>query len=108
MTCFDTITSNLTSHSSLALKTPDFDFLNWSDTFRHNIVKSIAQVSYNVKNQLHAPFTYIKIFNYNPTCFKPLTGSSSGMSQITITHKMQQHRYNFWIQLLKIQLLKYR
>jgi hypothetical protein len=25
------------------------------------------------------------MFNY-PTCFEPITGSSSGMSQITITH----------------------
>jgi hypothetical protein len=27
------------------------------------------------------------------------------MSQIIITHAVQQYKYNFWIQLLKIQLL---
>jgi hypothetical protein len=51
--------------------------------------------SYNVKNQLHAPLSYIKIFNYNPTSFKPITGSSAGMSQIIITHAVQQYKYNF-------------
>jgi hypothetical protein len=52
--------------------------------------------SYNGKGQLHAPFNiYIMMFNYNPTCFEPVTGSSSGMSKITIIHTIQQHKYNF-------------
>jgi hypothetical protein len=58
-----------------------------------------------VKNQLHAHFTHLKMFNYDPTYFEPITGSSSGMSQIIITHKIQQYKYNFWIQLFKIQRL---
>lgn len=46
--------------------------------------------SSKVKDQLNAIFnTYIKKFNYNHTC------SSSGMSQFTITHTIQQYEYNF-------------
>jgi hypothetical protein len=60
--------------------------------------------SHNVKNQIHPHFTYNKMFNYNPTYFKPITGSCSGMSQIITTYKIQQQ-----IQLLnkqfKMQLL---
>jgi hypothetical protein len=50
------------------------------------------------------------MFNYNPTRFELITGSSSGMLQVVITHITQQYKYNFWIQLFKIQLLllKYR
>jgi hypothetical protein len=72
--------------------------LNYPQNITHHRDVSL----YNVKNQLHVHFSYIKMFNYNPTCFKPISGSPSGMSQIIITHIIHQYKCNFRIQLFNL------
>jgi hypothetical protein len=48
-------------------------------------------------NYMHLlTYIYIKMFNYSPECSEPITGSSSGMSGIKITHTIQQYKYNFY------------